>query len=134
MTNSNLTIEKIMRVSDSFPVLKPNSLVKEALDSMSEHGIGIVCVVGDESKLLGVITDGDLRRALLKNQKPFSAIFNDDIVNFTNKNIQSIGIDTSLNDAAKLFLEKKVWDLPVVDKENSLLGIVHLHEVVEMLL
>ena len=64
-------------------------------------------MVGEESNLLGVITDGDLRRALLKNQKPFSAIFNDDILNFTNENIQSISLDTSLNDAAKLFLEKK---------------------------
>jgi arabinose-5-phosphate isomerase len=128
------SVETIMRKIGSFPMLPSDALMKEALDEMNIHAIGIVCIVDAESKLIGIITDGDLRRRLLKTQKPFSAIFNEDVINFSEENMQSINSDTSIKDAANIFLSNKVWDLPVISESNQLLGIVHLHEIVESLI
>jgi arabinose-5-phosphate isomerase len=134
MTSSEKSVESIMLSKDSFPILNPHSLVKEAMDEMNQYGIGIACIVDDKSTLLGIITDGDLRRRLMKTQKPFSAIFNEDVINFSIEDVTSINITTNIKEAANIFLEKKVWDLPVVDDSKKLLGIVHLHEIVGSLI
>lgn len=134
MTSIEKSVEHIMLSTGAFPILAPNSLVKEAMDEMNQHGIGIACIVGSDSTLLGIITDGDLRRRLIKTQKPFSAIFNEDVINFSVEDVTSINITTNIKEAAQIFLEKKVWDLPIVDDSNKLLGIVHLHDIVESLI
>jgi DeoR family transcriptional regulator, catabolite repression regulator len=134
MTSIEKSVEQIMLSNGAFPILAPNSLVKEAMDEMNQHGIGIACIVGSDSTLLGIITDGDLRRRLIKTQKPFSAIFNEDVINFSVEDVTSINITTNIREAAQIFLEKKVWDLPIVDDSNKLLGIVHLHDIVESLI
>lgn len=134
MTSIEKSVEHIMLSNGAFPILAPNSLVKEAMDEMNQHGIGIACIVGSDSTLLGILTDGDLRRRLIKTQKPFSAIFNEDVINFSVEDVTSINITTNIREAAQIFLEKKVWDLPVVDDSNKLLGIVHLHDIVESLI
>ena len=134
MTSIEKSVEHIMLSNEAFPILAPNSLVKEAMDEMNQHGIGIACIVGSDSTLLGILTDGDLRRRLIKTQKPFSAIFNEDVINFSVEDVTSINITTNIREAAQIFLEKKVWDLPVVDDSNKLLGIVHLHDIVESLI
>lgn len=134
MTSSEKSVASIMLSSEAFPVLSPDALVKEAMDEMNQHGIGIACIVDSNSTLLGIITDGDLRRRLIKTQKPFSAIFNEDVINFSIEDLTSINITTNIKEAAHIFLEKKVWDLPVVDDSNKLLGVVHLHEIVESLI
>ena len=54
---------------------------------MDEYKLGIICIIDDNFKLLGVITDGDLRRAILKSQKPFSAILVDDVIDYSVKNL-----------------------------------------------
>ncbi|SVE46966.1 uncharacterized protein METZ01_LOCUS499820, partial [marine metagenome] len=61
-----------------FPVVSESTLLKEALEEMGRPRLGIVCIVDAENRLLGIVTDGDIRRRLLEVQKPFSAFFVDD--------------------------------------------------------
>jgi len=96
MTSSEKSVASIMLSSGAFPVLSPHALVKEAMDEMNQHGIGIACIVDSNSTLLGIITDGDLRRRLIKTQKPFSAIFNEDVINFSIEDLTSINITTDI--------------------------------------
>ena len=76
----------IMIKVGAFPIVKENTIFKEAIEKMSEFNLGILCIVDNKFELRGIITDGDLRRMLLNIQKPFSAFFVDDIIKHSKKN------------------------------------------------
>ena len=119
---------------NSFPVINDNEILKTALDKMNLFGHGIVCMINTENKLTGIITDGDIRRRLLASQKPLSALFVEDAIKYSIKSPITISNDTELGDAVNLMESKKVWDLPVVDKVNNLIGLLHLHNAIKKLL
>ena len=133
-SNNKILVSDVMMTSGQFAVIKQTTLLKEALEDMGKYSLGIVCIVDNENKLCGILTDGDIRRKLLKVQKPFSAFFVDDA------SIHSIGkpvcckANDSLNTVVSIMGEKKVWDLPVIDKDQKLLGLLHLHPAVKVLL
>ena len=95
--------------------------------------LGIACIVNNENELLGIITDGDIRRKLLSVQRPLPAFFIDDVINQAIKNPVTTSSEISLADAVSLMEEKKVWDLPVVDN-SKLVGLLHLHSATKVLL
>ncbi|MDA9793941.1 CBS domain-containing protein [Candidatus Pelagibacter sp.] len=125
----NLIIKK-----NKIPVLNEKNILKEALEAMSYHKYGVSFCVDDKGKLIGVLTDGDIRRKILDIQKPFSALLNDDIIKHINKKPSKIKINQSLSTALKLMKKKLIWDLPAVDKDNKLIGMLHLHPIVKLLL
>jgi arabinose-5-phosphate isomerase len=84
--------------------------------------------------LLGILTDGDIRRKLLKVQKPFSAFLIDDALDHAIRHPIVIHPDKTLVYAVELMDQKQVWDLPVVNNEGVLLGLLHLHPAVQALL
>ena len=117
-----------------FPVIAQSVIFKEALEEMGRSRLGIVCIVNDEMRLLGIITDGDIRRKLLKVQKPFSAFFIDDALDHSIRSPATIGPDHTLEEAVVLMEKKQIWDLPVVDDKGLLVGLLHLHAAVQTLL
>jgi arabinose-5-phosphate isomerase len=128
-----MNIKDVMLSLDNFPVIRESVILKEALEEMSNKKIGIACVVNNDFKLLGIITDGDIRRKILTIQKPLSSIFIDDCIDHAISSPKTIDINDSLELAVNLMGEKRVWDLPVV--ENGILkGLLHLHPVVSALL
>ena len=110
------------------------SLLKEALEEMEKYSLGIVCIVDSENKLSGILTDGDIRRKLLKVQKPFSAFFVDDASIHSISKPVCCKANNSLYTAVSIMGEKKIWDLPVIDKDQKLLGLLHLIPAVKALL
>jgi DeoR family transcriptional regulator, catabolite repression regulator len=129
-----MLVNDVMMQMDKFPVLKESVILKEALEKMGQSRLGIACIVGDDSKLLGVLTDGDIRRKLLKVQKPVSAFFVDDALDHAIQSPLTIEPSDSLRDAVDLMGKKQVWDLPVVNAQGTLVGLLHLHPAVEALL
>jgi CBS domain-containing protein len=128
-----MNIKDVMLSLDSFPVIKSTVILKEALEEMSNKKLGIACVVDNDFKLLGIITDGDIRRKILSIQKPLSSIFIDDCIEHSIISPKTVNITDTLEFAVNLMGEKKIWDLPVV--ENGILrGLLHLHPVVKLLL
>ena len=101
---------------------------------MGRTRLGIVCITDTDNKLLGILTDGDIRRKLLKVQKPFSAFFVDDALDHSIRNPLTVQPDILLNDAIILMEENQIWDLPVVDTANNLIGLLHLHPAIQALL
>ena len=101
---------------------------------MGKFRLGIVCVVDENEKLLGIVTDGDIRRKLLKVQKPMSAFFIDDVIKHSIKNPITVQPETSLKTAVELMGDKQIWDLPVVDGDGKLKGLLHLHPAIKKLL
>ena len=98
---------------------------------MSESKIGHACIVDKEFKLLGVFTDGDFRRLILNIQKPLSALLGDDIIKYVTSNPKTVFEDSLFSDVKKLMSQNKIWDLPVVDNQNRLLGLIHMSSLLK---
>jgi len=118
---------------DKFPVVKPDTILKEVLDKMDSFCLGIACIVDDDQNLIGLITDGDIRRKLLSSQKPLSALFVDDVIDHAIFNPVTVQKDTSVSQVIKVMDENKIWDLPVLDK-SKLIGLIHLHSILKYIL
>ena len=112
---SNSLSDNIIKIN-KIPYVLDNVLFKEAIDSMNEHKLGIVCVVDKNNTLKGVFTDGDIRRKIIKIQKPFSALFVDDVLTHTNMKPITIYENKKIIDALKVMNKNKIWDLPVISK------------------
>ena len=129
-----ILVKDVMIGLDKVPVVLPDTFLKKVLEDMGNYRLGIACIVDSSKKLLGIITDGDIRRKLISVQKPFSAFFIDDAIDHAIKNPAiSSPIDT-LSDAVQMMKKLQVWDLPVVDDRGVLIGLLHLHPAVEALL
>jgi CBS domain-containing protein len=128
-----MNIKDVMLSLDKFPVVTKNVIFKEVLEEMGNKKLGIACVVDENYKLLGILTDGDIRRKILSIQKPLSSIFIDDCLDHAILSPKTISIDDPIIVAVNLMGENKIWDLPVV--ENGILkGLLHLHPLVNSLL
>jgi len=132
--NNKIYVRDVMVPQGKFPLINKSTIFKEALEEMGKHGLGILCIIDENNKFCGIITDGDIRRKLLKVQKPFSAFFADDASTHCIKEPVCCNENDSLNSAIKLMGEKQVWDLPVIDKDQQLIGLLHLHPAVKALL
>lgn len=126
---NNQTVSDVMIKFDSVPRVRVSSLLKDALDQMLINKIGIVCLVNDWNVVQGVFTDGDLRRLILKTHKPLSAFFMDDCSEHATPNPLTISPNITLKDAIRVMTDNKIWDLPVVNEDGVLLGMVHLHDL-----
>ena len=129
----NFLVRDVMITMGNFPVVKKDTILKEAIETMGLSNLGIISVVDNNNTLLGVITDGDLRRKLLKVQKPLSFFLIDDVVDHCIKEPLTILLEIKLTDALKIMEDNEIWDLPVVNENKKLIGMLHLHQVVKKL-
>ena len=132
--NKTMLVSEVMMGLDRVPVIKESVILKEALEEMGRTRLGIVCIVNGDNKLLGILTDGDIRRKLLKVQKPFSAFFVDDALDHAIRSPMTIKPGDTLLHAVDVMEQKQIWDLPVVDDKGALVGLLHLHPAVQALL
>lgn len=134
-TPKNSTLVGDVMISEGLvPKVLRDTILKEALEEMGRTRLGIICVIDDYKKLLGILTDGDIRRKLLKVQKPFPAFFVDDVLEHSNCSPTTIRADHTLVHAVAVMEHKQIWDLPVIDSDGSLIGLLHLHPAVKALL
>ncbi len=129
-----MKVKEVMMKMGEFPLIEKETILKEALIEMGKINLGLVCIVDQEKKLLGLMTDGDLRRKLLKYQKPISSFFIDDALNHAKLNPVTCNPADDLKKAVKLMGDKQIWDLPVIDNENRLVGLLHLHPAIKKLI
>lgn len=132
--SETMRVSEVMLPMGRFPVVAPSLYLKEALEEMGRWRLGIVCIVAKDGTLAGILTDGDIRRRLLKIQKPFSAFFADDVIDHAVQSPVTIGSDANLVEAVRLMETKQIWDLPALDAGGKVVGLLHLHPVVQVLL
>ena len=123
----------IMLKLGDFPVVPYNMILKETLEEMNKFNLGVACLVNKKNNLKGIITDGDIRRKLLKDQKPFSAFFVDDSINHAVKKPKSSSPNKNIKETLKMMNKNEIWDLPIV-KNKKLVGLVHLHPAMRKLI
>src|SRR5271165_176605 len=118
-------VQSLMHSGDALPRVAPSTKMPDVIYEMSRKKLGVAAVV-EGDKLLGVISDGDLRRLLEKRGK--------DVLDLTagecmTKNPKTIGYAEIAATALALMEEKKITSLMVVDADARLEGIVHLHDL-----
>jgi arabinose-5-phosphate isomerase len=109
-----------------FPVASENDLLKVAIIKMTEGKIGHVLFL-DNKKIKAILSDGDLRRAMMSEN------FNLDgkAINFATKNPKTINENVLASDALKFMEDNKIQLLPVVNDNNEVVGVIHIHQLVE---
>ena len=132
--NSPIKVKDVMLPISKIPVVNYDAILKDALEKMSIYKLGIACVVDQDNKFVGLITDGDVRRMLLSVQKPLSALFMEDVLDHISISPTYVDPELSINKATELIGKKSVWDLPVVSHDKSLIGLFHLHKALEFYL
>ena len=133
-TQNKISIKEVMLPLGKFPVLSEKSIFTEALEEMCNFKLGIACIVSQRGNLEAVITDGDIRRKLLNIQKPTSAFFIDFAIDHSIKKPHFIDENMEINDALNLMEKYEIWDMPVLNEEKKLIGLLPLHPVVKALM
>jgi arabinose-5-phosphate isomerase len=124
----SLKIDEIMTKGDGVPVVKENASIKDIIWEMTSKRFGTTCVVNVDGKLSGIITDGDLRRLLEKTMDVKYLVATD----IMSKNPKVTEKDYLASFALQLMENHKITSLIIVDKLKKPIGIVHLHDLVNL--
>ena len=128
MSNSDLVNSHALPL-DRIPVISKDAPLKKALDLMTQFRLGIALIVDSEHKLIGVLTDGDLRRLLLTRQNPLPALLITPAIEFGVKEPKTIKSEVTVDAAREIMEKAEIWDLPLVGTDGTLLGLVHRHSL-----
>ncbi|MDO1528290.1 KpsF/GutQ family sugar-phosphate isomerase [Fulvimonas sp. R45] len=121
-----LHIADVMHTGDGIPAVAPDASLTEALVEMTRKHLGMTAVVDADRRLLGVFTDGDLRRALdddgvdLRNAK---------VAELMTRNPKAIGADKLAIEAAQLMEKHQIHALLVVDEAERVVGALNIHDL-----
>ena len=115
----------LMHSGDSLPQVAPSASMTDVIYEMSRKALGMTTVV-TQGKLLGLISDGDLRRLLERHGKRALDL---SAAECMTTNPQTIGPDEFAIAALEIMERRKITSLPVVDEDDRLLGVVHLHDL-----
>jgi arabinose-5-phosphate isomerase len=118
-------VESLMHSGEAVPQVTPQTGMPDVIYEMSRKKLGVTAVV-DGKKLVGVISDGDLRRLLEKRGKDVLGLTAGECMTAKPR---TIGANEFAATALALMEEKKITSLVVVDGANTLLGILHLHDL-----
>jgi arabinose-5-phosphate isomerase len=120
-----LHVEDLMRTGDAIPKNSPEEKLRDGLLEMSRKGLGMTVIVGPESGVLGVFTDGDLRRTFDKqsdvHSTPMSAVMT--------PNCKTIGPRELAAEAVHLMEVHRITALPVTDEQGRLVGALNVHDL-----
>ena len=133
--HKNMTIEqqavKVRKVkrAESGMIIDPVTLpltakVRDAKQNMQEHSIGGIPIIDEEGKLLGIVTNRDLR--FEKNEsRPISEVM-------TSKNLVTVAEGTSMDEAEEILQQHKIEKLPVVNKDKKLVGLITFRDITKL--
>jgi IMP dehydrogenase len=123
-----LKVRKVKR-AESGMIIDPVTLpitanVSDAKANMREHSIGGIPIVDDDGKLLGIVTNRDLRFEK-NNSRPIAEVM-------TSENLVTVAEGTSLDEAEDILQENKIEKLPVVNKDNKLVGLITFRDITKL--
>ncbi|WP_338878208.1 KpsF/GutQ family sugar-phosphate isomerase [Campylobacter jejuni] len=119
-----LTKVKDLMVSSNLPIVHPDTEFNDLVDVMTSGKLGL-CVVLENEKLVGIITDGDLRRALKASDKPRFDFKAKEIMSINPKVVDA---DAMASEAEGIMLKHKIKEI-IVGKEEKVVGIIQLYAV-----
>jgi arabinose-5-phosphate isomerase len=118
-------VSDIMHQDERLPMVSASALLKEVVFEISNKGLGLVAVVDEQQHMLGVITDGDLRR-VLDGERDVRLLQAKDIMT---ANPKVIHVTNMAIDAVDIVNEYKIGGLLVVDDNNKVVGAFNVHDL-----
>ena len=125
-----MTCADAMRAGERVPAVAPDASVLDCLKRISAARAGSVVLVAEDQRMLGIFTDGDLRRALAKAGDP-AAVLAGPVRAHATMPCRSVRADELLTAALHLCADKHINELPVVDADGRLVGLLDLQDLVD---
>jgi arabinose-5-phosphate isomerase len=121
-----IKISDLMR-KESLPIIDENTTLKEAIVTMSEGKLGNVLIVNNKDEFVAILSDGDLRRALMKDDFDI----NDKAIKYATQNPKTYS-DTNLlaSEALELIEKARIQLLVITDNNNHIVGVLHIHDLI----
>ena len=122
-----LKVEEIMHTGDDIPKVIPNTTLSTALLEITSKNLGMTTIVDDKNTLLGIFTDGDLRRTFDNNIDIHSTMITD----IMTSNCKTASANMLAAEALAIMDKSKISVLAVVDDNNQVVGAIHLHDLLK---
>jgi arabinose-5-phosphate isomerase len=120
-----LRVEDLMHTGQAMPTVGEATPLSESLAEMSRKGFGMTCIIDGERRVLGVFTDGDIRRVLDRrvdiDRTPIRAVMTSDCVTAAPELLAAAAI--------RIMHEHLITTLPVVSADRTLVGVLHMHDL-----
>ena len=120
------TVEDLMAKNKDLPVVSRDMTLSDTLIEISSKGLGVALVV-EKKRLVGIFTDGDLRRTLNQVKDPL----NKKIENYMTKRTKTILKNKLAIEALDIMQKNKIYSIAVVDSKKIPVGIIRMHDLVE---
>jgi len=122
-----LTVSEIMHAGDEIPRVDLGTTMREALFEITSKQLGFTTVQDGEDRLLGIITDGDLRRFLEEGSDPLSLTAGEVMTHSP----KILNADALAAKALQLMESNKITNLVIVDSEDRVAGVIHMHDILK---
>ena len=120
-----MRVENLMHTGTEIPVVHEDTLMGEVIYEMSHKGLGVTSVVNEDGRIAGIISDGDLRRHLERDDKILSKTARQCMT----RNPKTIDRRELATRALAIMEESKITSLLVPDESGAVAGIIHLHDL-----
>lgn len=121
-----LRVSDIMHIGNNIPSVSESALLSHALLEMTEKKLGMTAIVDADNRVIGIFTDGDLRRTLAKNVD----IQNTTIIEVMTTQCTVIASDILAAEAMQVMEQKKINALIVVDAQKKIIGALNMHDLI----
>ena len=120
-----MRVSDVMRTGDRIPTVSDEVSLRDALLEMTEKGLGMTAIVDGERRILGIYTDGDLRRTLDTGADIRTTTIRD----VMHSNCKTVTADTLAAEALHMLEENKITSLLVADADNVIVGALNIHDL-----
>ncbi len=118
-------VKDIMFTGDAIPLATTSVSMQEAVEEMDRHGLGALIIVGEDQRLAGILTDGDLRR-MIAQKKP---VLEQSLTAVMTPSPLHAFPQAPAFDALTIMERHEITVLPIIDNDHRVLGILHLHDI-----
>jgi arabinose-5-phosphate isomerase len=124
-----LNVEDLLILDQGEPIISVSATMKELIETITKPNLGGAIVVDNHRKIIGIVTDGDLRRAILK----FGNILDRKIEEIMTKNPICVKKGTKAIDALHIMEDRpsQISVLPVIDDEDKPIGLIRIHDLIK---
>jgi len=123
-----LTVEDLMHDRDTVPRIAPDTLIRDALFVISSGRLGMATVVDEADRLLGIITDGDIRRGVEKKQGEYLMETAGDVMTPKPKTVSPEALAA---EALSLMEKHSITSIVVLENGSRIRGVIHLHDLLK---